>query len=59
MNLEPNKLVSVTLPNSKWVFISDLLRQLNYGDVVDAGQHDLLIELNNQIIEANKDQQTK
>lgn len=51
--LDPSKETAVTLSNQSWVFITDVLRQMPYGNLVDAGQQGLLVQMNAQIISAN------
>ena len=51
--LNPHETTSVKLPNSAWVFITDILRQLPYGTLVDSSQQGLLVQINSQIIAAN------
>lgn len=51
--LDPVKETSVSLPNAAWVFVTDVLRQMSYGNLVDAGQQGLLVAMNTQIIAAN------
>lgn len=51
--LDPIKETSVSLPNASWVFITEVLRQMSYGNLVDAGQQGLLVTINTQIIADN------
>lgn len=54
LELDPLKQTSVSLSNVSWVFITEVLRNLSYGSLVDADQYNLLAQINSQIIAANQ-----
>jgi hypothetical protein len=51
--LSPDKNTTVMLSNAAWVFITQQIRKLPYGEILDANQQDLLVSLTQQIIESN------
>lgn len=57
ITLDPNKATTLELPNSSWVFILNVLKQLPAGTISDNGQEGLITLFNNKLIEANNRQE--
>lgn len=54
VEIDPTKSTSVELTNPEWVFVTNVLRQMPYGSLVDSDMTGLMLKINSQIIGKNQ-----